>query len=259
VQEVEGGGFLTYVLPPGNLDAFLAEARRRLTEAVADSELELTWRWQPQEDWESLWRRGLGARQITSRLLVAPSWEPVHPDPDQVVVTLDPGMAFGTAEHASTRGSLRALDALVRSGCRVADVGAGSGILSIASALLGAAEVLALEVDPMACETAAANLAINGVGHRVRIACARVEGPGPLPGAPYDGIAANLQTHLLLPLLSTFRLSLAAGGWAILSGVLLEERDLLLASAVAAGFVLLREDVEDGWWTGAFHRSNQGP
>ncbi len=255
VEESEGI-LVTYVLPPPDLEVFLDGARHRLREASPSAHLDLSWRWQPHKDWESLWRRGLGPKRVTPRLIVAPSWEQVEPEPGDIILTLDPGMAFGTAEHATTRGCLRLLDSTVAAGSRIADVGAGSGILSIAAALLGAGEVLALEMDGLACETAVENVSRNGVEDRVRVLEAQIEGGTSLPDAPFDGVVANLQSHLLFPLFSTFRKSLPPEGWLIVSGILVGEQDEILSAASAEGFTFVEDDEEDGWWTGAFRTAS---
>ena len=256
VEEVDGA-LVTYLPPPPDLELFLEGARHRFRDLLPSGELDLRWRWQPQKEWEVLWRRGLGPRRITSRLMVVPSWEDVEPEPGEVVLTLDPGMAFGTAEHATTRGCLRLMDSRVEAGMSVADVGAGSGILSIAAARLGAGRVLALEVDAMACETATENVARNGVQDQVTVLEARVQGGTPLPRSPYDGIVANLQSHLLPPLLSSFMSSLQPEGWLILSGILFEEKDEILSSSSSEGLTFVEEDEEDGWWTAAFAHSGE--
>ncbi len=251
VQETEEG-FVTYLPPPAGLEEFLARARERLDAVHPPEGVELSWRWQAQEDWAVLWRRGLGPRKVTPRITVAPSWEIPEPAPGEHLILLDPGMAFGTAEHATTRGCLRLMDPRVRPGDRVADVGAGSGILSIAAALLGASRVLALEMDGISCQVARENLAANGVEGRVEVVEAVVEGNAPLPGSPFHGVVANLQSCLLLPLLPSFRESLHPEGWLILSGVLQAERDGILTAAEGAGLALQGQDLEDEWWSGAF-------
>lgn len=251
--EESSRGFTTYLLPPSDPEAFLDEARIRLARLTPDAEL--LWSWQPHEDWEDLWRKGLGPRRITPRITVAPSWDLPEPEGVEILIQLDPGMAFGTAEHATTRGCLRLLDGRVRPGDRVADIGSGSGILSIAAVGLGAREVLAVEVDAMACQAAQENLEANGVQQQVRILNREVKGEGPLPTAPFQGIVANIQPFILVPLLPNFRESLEPEGWLILSGILREERDALLASAAEAGFLLDHEDQEESWWSGAFTRS----
>ncbi len=250
--EEKEGAFLTYLPPPEDPEGFLASLQARLRDLYPPHGAELTWRWQPHEDWAVLWRRGLGARRVTPRITVAPTWEVPEPGPGEKIILLDPGMAFGTVEHATTRGCLRLLDPRVRAGDRIADVGAGSGVLSMAAAALGASFVMALEMDDISCEVARENLEANGLQDQVRVVQARVEGAEPLPLAPYHGILANLQLFLLLPLLEALRKSLLPGGWLILSGVLQEEREAILAGASEAGLALEEEDREDEWWSGAF-------
>ena len=249
--EETADAFTTYLPPPEDLDAFLATVRSRLEE-VAPERGQLHWAWQPHEDWEKLWRRGLGPRRITPRIMVTPTWDTPKADPEGILITLDPGMAFGTAEHATTRGCLRLLDGRVREGDRVADIGSGSGILSIAAVHLGAKEVLAVEMDPMSCDAARENLLANGVEDRVRILVEEIRGDSPLPQAPFQGIVANIQRFILVPLLPALGASLAPGGWLILSGILLEEREDLLDSTTHQGFSLEEEDQEGEWWSGVF-------
>lgn len=257
VEEVEDA-FTTYLQPPHDLEAFLEEARVRLQD-VAGTAADLRWAWQPQEDWETLWRRGLGPRRITPRLHVAPTWDIPEVGEGEILIVLDPGMAFGTAEHATTRGCLRLLDSRVRAGDRIADIGSGSGILGIAAARLGAREVLAVEMDPLACEVAEENIAANGVQDRVRILVGEVQEGDLLEGGPYQGVVANIQRSVLLPLLSTLRRSLATGGWLILSGIQAEERDVVLSAASLHGLILEGEDGEGEWWSGAFAVTNPPP
>ncbi|MGD2120316.1 MAG: 50S ribosomal protein L11 methyltransferase [Gemmatimonadota bacterium] len=251
--EERDGGLVTYLPPPRDVQSLLDAVQARLHDLWGDQEMELTWRWQPHEDWEDLWRRGLGLRRITPRLLVAPSWEKVEPAEGELLLRIDPGLAFGTAEHATTRGCLGMLDRTIHPGDRVADVGAGSGILAIAAARLGAEEVRAFEMDAMACETARENVKRNAVEGRVVVEELQVGERGPLPGAPFHGLVGNLQTHLILPLLPGFRSSLAQGGWAVLSGIFMDEEETLVPAAAAQGFFLQQWEKEEGWWTGLFN------
>jgi len=252
--EESSDSFTTYLPPPPDLETFLDEVRSGL-KAIAADRGQLEWGWQPHEDWEQLWRQGLGPRRITPRIVVAPTWDTPEKGPTDILITLDPGMAFGTAEHATTRGCIRLLDGRVQKDDRVADIGSGSGILSIAAVHLGAKEVLAVELDPMSNEAAQENLVANGVEDRVEILEEELQGDSPLPRAPYQGIVANIQPFILDPLLPAFRTSLVPGGWLILSGILLEERAGMLNSAALQGFSLEEEDREDEWWSGAFRQT----
>lgn len=254
VEEREGA-LITYLPPPLNLPEFLDELKSQLRGTPGGKGTELHWRWQPHQEWERLWRQGLGVRRITSRILVAPSWEEVEAGEGELLLIIDPGLAFGTAEHATTRSCLRMLDRTVHPGTRLADVGAGSGILSIAAAGLGAREIWAFESDPMACETAVENVERNGAGGRVVVEAGVVDAGGPLTGAPFDGLVANMQTHLILPLLPLFSESTSPEGWIILSGVYLDEDATLLPAASRLGLSLEEREREDGWWTGLFRKS----
>lgn len=210
------------------------------------------------QDWLARWRDGLGPRRVGDRITVAPTWSDVVAVPGQLVVRIDPQMAFGTGEHASTRGVLRLMHQAVRSGDRVLDVGAGSAILSIAAIMLGAARAEAVESDAEALPNAAENIERNEVADRVTLLQAVVdtaflEARG---AAAFDGIVANVLSGVLQPLLPGFHEVLAPGGWAILSGILAEEAAGIRSAAGAAGFGIAAEDEEELWWSVLLRRSS---
>jgi ribosomal protein L11 methyltransferase len=243
----EDGRLVTHVPEPDDPVAFLDEARARLRALAADPALELESAWQPHEEWAETWKRGLSPRRVTPRLVVTPSWEAPETEPGDVVITLDPGMAFGNAEHGTTRGCLRLLDGTVAAGARVLDVGAGSGILAIAAAGLGAREVLALEGDPWACETARENLERNGVSDRVTVRECWADAASLAALGAFDGVIANLEGGILHPLLPGLAACVRPGGWAVFSGLLEPELEGLLAAA--ASRELSPEAVDaDGEW-----------
>ena len=163
-------------------------------------------------------------------------------------------MAFGTAEHGTTRGCLRLLSDVVRSGERVLDVGAGSGILSVAAARLGAAHVTAVEADPLSCETLVDNVAANAVAGVVSCVAARAD-PALLRSlGPADGAVANIDRGALAPLLPGFRDAVRRGGWLVLSGVLDEEWRAFSAEVEAVGFRARSLDSDGEWRAGLFDR-----
>ena len=184
------------------------------------------------------------------RFLIAPPWLAPTAADDDIVIVIDPAMAFGTGEHASTRGMLRLMQNVVRRGDRVADLGAGSAVLAIAAAKLGALRVAAIELDPDAIGNAEDNVRVNGVADRVVV----IEGEAQalLPHvAPVRVVLANIISSVLIPLLPAIRAGLEPEGVAIFSGVLLDERETFLSALAEAEWRVEAEDIEDVWWTAA--------
>ena len=254
---VEGGWLTTHVPEPEHPDAFLRDAQASLRSVGGEPSLTLESAWQEHEEWAETWKRGLASRRLTPRLVVTPSWERPQAEPGDVVITLDPGMAFGNAEHGTTRGCLRLLDRVVSRGERVLDVGAGSGVLAIAAARLGARHIVAVEADPVACETALENVMRNGVTDAVEViaAWADPESLGAL--GTFDGVLANIESatlHRLLPNLATCTTS---GGWMILSGVLEAELDDLAAAAARSSLHPVDVDADGEWRSLLLRRSER--
>ena len=251
--EERGGWYVSYFDEPDDVPAFVALAVSHLKEETALSPIRVEHGWQAHEAWEETWKRGLGPRRITDRIVVHPSWAPpeeVHAD--DIVIRLDPGMAFGTAEHGTTRGCLRLLDGLVAEGSCVLDVGAGSGILSIAAARLGALSIIAIEGDGYACEAMQENIEANGVEGIVSVEEAWATADSLAARRPVDGIIANIEAGLLAPLHDGFRRALAPGGWLILSGILDHEWTESSQRAESHGFVFVQLDEDGVWRSGLF-------
>ena len=253
VQEVDGR-LITYVPPPADPEAFVRRAQDVLREAAGLDHIDLIWSWQDHGDWSVLWRQGLGPRAITDRLVITPSWCEAEAPEGAVVVTIDPGIAFGTAEHETTRGALRLMDRALSPGERLLDAGCGSAILAISAVRLGARSVLAVDIDPYACEAARENAEINEVTESVRIVGASVTPDWLHERGPFDGILANIQAGVLVPLLESFAGALRPGGWMILSGITEEEWLGMSQSTALLGFRLEDVDTEGEWRTGWFTR-----
>ena len=182
------------------------------------------------------------------RFVVTPPWLATSEVDGEFTIVIDPAMAFGTGEHPSTRGVLRLLPSVVKEGDRVADLGAGSAVLAIAAAMLGASRVAAIELDSDAIGNAEANVRANGVADRVVV----IEGDAEtlLPHvAPVRVVLANIISSVLISLLPAIRSALATGGLAVFSGILRDERDEFLSALAREGWRLEHEDVEDVWWT----------
>ncbi len=256
----EDGWQVTHLRDPGD-EAKVRHFVQGITDHFAGGRghaVEVETRWQAQEDWAELWKRGLDARRVTSRLVVTPSWiEPEGREGD-ILIVLDPGMAFGNAEHGTTRGCLRILDTVIRAGDRILDVGAGSGILSIAAVLMGAAAAEAVEMDELAVPAARENLTRNGVDGQVRLLRARMTSRDLSGGDPMDGVVANIETGLLRPLLPGLCARVRPGGWLLLSGILDHEWDGLREDVEAEGLVYDRLDGDGEWRSGLFRRPVEG-
>lgn len=168
--------------------------------------------------WREGWRAYFKPLRVGKRLVVKPSWEPFEAAEDDVVLTLDPGQAFGTGTHETTRLLLAELEARVRPGMRVLDVGTGSGILGIACLLLGAEHVDAIDVDPLAVDAASENAARNGVGAKLTASTKLV---GEMSGA-YPLVLANIEARVLVPEARAIAARVAPGGLLLLSGLLHE-------------------------------------
>jgi ribosomal protein L11 methyltransferase len=226
-----------------SLDAALARKRRALRRDLRALSLHcplprLRGRRVREEDWAHAWKRFFRVERIGRRLVVCPSWRRHRPAPGEVVLRLDPGMAFGTGQHPTTRLCLALLEDYVRPDARVLDVGTGSGILAIAAALLGASEVLALDIDPVAVRVAEANAAANGVGERVRVLQGTLDGRGPASGR-YDCIVANISAEATLEMAPALVAALRAGGVAIVSGITAGRAEECAEALTAAGASLV--------------------
>jgi ribosomal protein L11 methyltransferase len=189
-----------------------------------------------EEDWAEAWKEHFHVERFGERMVVVPSWRAYDPAPDDVILTLDPGMAFGTGQHETTRMCLEAVERAVRPGVRVLDVGCGSGILSLAAAKLGAAGVVALDIDQMCVRVAKENARANGVASIVTVAQGSAGDAWPSDCArpvEFDVVVANIITRVIVELAPALVGALASGGRLIVSGVI-EEREREVRAAIGA-------------------------
>jgi ribosomal protein L11 methyltransferase len=224
-------------------DARIAEIRDAVMHA--DPRASIAVAEAPDTDY-SQWRASVSAHRVGD-LVIAPPWLATEHDSEKTII-VDPAMAFGTGEHPTTRGVIRLMQGVVRRGDVVADLGAGSAVLSIAAIRLGASRVAAVEIDHDSIGNAEENLRANGVADRVQV----IEGDAtiilPLL-APVRLVLANIISSVLITMLPVIRNALAAGGQAILSGILIEERAKMIDSLQAGGWSIEREDTEGPWWS----------
>lgn len=247
------------------LDERAEERRTRIAEAVWHlgqiRRVEpLAVRTLDEADWANAWKEHFYVHRVGERTVVVPTWREYQPEPGDVVVLLDPGMAFGTGLHPTTRLCLRALERATRPGARVLDLGTGSGILAIAAAQLGAGRVLALDLDPVAVRVAAENVARNRVADRVVVRQGTVAdaephaASAPLDSGPFDLVVANISATVVLSLAAPLAALVRPSGRAIVSGLLAERADDVRAAYQASGWRPVEAAAEGDWVALTFER-----
>jgi len=208
---------------------------------------ELTTRLVHEADWAEAWKAHFPVLRIGRRIVIKPTWRRHRAGPDDVVLALDPGMAFGTGLHPTTRLCLAALETLADrgtvDGAGVLDVGCGSGILAIAAARLGAASVLGLDTDPIAIEATRANAERNGLADRI----AARHGSLPSGDGPFDVVLANLIASVLIDLAESLRRELRTGGVLLASGIFVDREAEVRAAFEAAGLEVTTRTAEGEW------------
>ena len=195
-----------------------------------------------QEDWQNAWKKYYHAMDIGKRLAIVPGWE--NYETDRTVITMDPGMAFGTGTHETTSLCLETLDELVKGGERVLDIGTGSGILAIAALKLGAATAEGVDIDPMCVRTAGENALRNGVQDRFRVLVGDLSDKA---SGVYELITANIVAAAILSLAPAVPALMAEGGRFLASGIIDERKDEVLDGLKAAGLRPVGVKEKRGW------------
>lgn len=195
-------------------------------------------------DWKDKWKAYFKPFHVSKHLVVCPSWEQYDPQEEEKIISIDPGMAFGTGTHETTSMCLNLLEKYMQKGNRVLDAGTGSGILAIAASLLGAGEVLGVDVDRDAVRTAQENIQKNNCQET-----ARAEYGDLTQGVDYEAdlIVGNLMAELICMLMPGIAQHLHSGGVFIASGILTEKEEMVKDAAEKAGLTL-EELTEKGEW-----------
>jgi ribosomal protein L11 methyltransferase len=244
-------------LDPAGVEAAIAEATTALghlqafgLRPIGDLQTRLV----REDDWAEAWKSHFPVLRIGRRLVIRPTWRRHHKNPDDVVLSLDPGMAFGTGLHPTTRLCLAALETLADEGhlahgtgprgtARVIDVGCGSGILAIAAGKLGAGELLGVDTDPIAVESTIANAKLNAQTRRITVR----QGSVPSGDGPFDIVLANLIASLLVKLAVPLRDEMVPGGRILASGIFRDREGDVVAAFQAAGLQMGRRWAEEDW------------
>jgi ribosomal protein L11 methyltransferase len=206
------------------------------------------------EDWANAWKQYFKPLRISPRLTIKPTWEPYEPGPGEVILELDPGMAFGTGTHATTALCLQTLEQVIRGGEDVIDVGTGSGILAVAAAKLGARHVLALDLDPVAVSSATENAKLNGLEERITVRRSDLlhairEGQEAEPGVniPVQIVVANILAEIIVRFVSDVYRVLEPGGIYIASGIIGSKAGEVREALETAGFTVIGETTDQDW------------
>lgn len=198
------------------------------------------------EDWSTTWRKNYKPFQIGRRIWIQPSWlEAENIDGDDLVITLDPGMAFGTGLHPSTRMCIEAMEELVQPGYSILDIGTGSGILAIAAVGFGARKVLALDKDRIAVRTALENVRINLVSEYIELLQGSLDSLGP---SKWDIVVVNILAPVIIGLIQEGLLSyLSTKGRVIMSGIIDEQVESVQNALGDAGGEVTRKITTRDW------------
>lgn len=232
-----------YIDPEDNPPEAVAFLRERLAAAgIASEVVAETVR---EEDWANNWKKYFKPLPVGERLLICPSWEQTDNPDGRAVLSIDPGMAFGTGGHDTTRLVLETLERHITDGCDFLDIGCGSGILSIAACLLGAGSAFGVDIDALAVRTAKENGEINGLGEP-RYTIVQGDLADKVSGR-YPVIAANIVADAIIALSPAVPSLLAEGGVYIVSGIIDTREQDVLDALGALGFVVTERHEHGGW------------
>ena len=208
-----------------------------------------------EEDWANAWKEYYHVTLIGERLVIRPSWREYTPKPEEVVLTLDPGMAFGTGLHPTTRMCLEQLEKRVTPGMRILDVGTGSGILAIAAAKLGAEFIHAIDNSSVATESASENAALNDLAERIKVELGELtpESAGKMEGQ-YDIVVANIIAHVIGAIAPQLATTVAPGGLLVVSGIIEARRPDAEGPLLETGLELVEETMIEDWLALVFRK-----
>jgi len=201
-----------------------------------------------EEDWANAWKEHFHVTQIGKRIIIRPSWREYTPKDEEVVITLDPGMAFGTGLHPTTRLCLEQVEQYTRPGMRVLDVGTGSGILALAAAKLGAEHVYAIDNSSVAVESATENAALNGQSEHIEVVLGTLDNEtAQRMEGQYDLVLANIIAHIIGSIAPQLAQVLAPDGLLVASGIIEARRQDAEAPLLEAGLELVEQRMIEDW------------
>ncbi len=236
-----------YYAPESNMEENLLRIREginRAAEYVNCGDVQISTGIVSEQDWENSWKKYYKPVEVGERIIIKPLWEEIESDRD-VVIELDPGMAFGTGTHETTRMCLKVLEGYVKEGCSLLDVGTGSGILSIGAAKMGCSKITAVDIDTVAVKVAKENIALNGVLDNINVVCGNLTDC--IKKEKYDIVVANIIADAIIMLSGGIADFLADDGVYITSGIINHRGDDVKAALKASGFTITEEICEGDW------------
>ena len=200
-----------------------------------------------EEDWANSWKAYYKPIKIGDRIVIVPAWEKYTAQPDEIVVRMDPGMAFGTGTHETTRLVIKLLEKYIKGGERVADVGCGSGILAICAAKLGATECKAYDIDPVAVKVANENIKDSGLTNVVTCEVSDLLRQVDVTGGAYNVICANIVADIIIRMMPDVGALMDENSVILASGIIVERSEDVISGFKAHGFKIIERIDENGW------------
>lgn len=252
-------GYFADVTNPGDL---IAEIQPRIEELrtfdINPGDVTMETRLVNEEDWATAWKQYFKPIRVSDKLTIKPTWEEYDAQPDEQIIELDPGMAFGTGTHPTTSLCLRTLEKVIQGGEDVIDVGTGSGILAIGAMKLGAKHVLALDLDPVAVTSAQENIRLNGLEQDVTVHLSdllqvinrHAEGDETAKlgvTLPVKVVVANILAEIIMLFIDDVYNALESGGTYIASGIYKNKEEDVERALIAANFTIVEKNREDDW------------
>lgn len=247
-----------YFADVANVDDLVSEIKPRIEELrtfdINPGEYTLETKLVNEEDWATAWKQYFKPIRVSDRLTIKPTWEEYTPRPEERIIELDPGMAFGTGTHPTTSLCLRTLEKVIQGGEEVIDVGTGSGILAIGACKLGAKHVLALDLDPVAVSSAQENTRLNGLEDQITVHLSDLlqvlnsNSEAKLGVTlPVNVVVANILAEIILLFIDDVYQALEPGGYYIASGIYKNKEQDVEQALEAANFTIVDRFREDDW------------
>lgn len=246
------GAVSIYVAEERNPAESIVFIKERLSQMRIEHELTLSGL--KEEDWANTWKKYYKPVRIGHRLIVVPTWETYDPQPNDLVLKMDPGMAFGTGTHETTRLCSTMTEDYMKPGSRVLDVGTGSGILAIAASKLGAGKVMAYDIDPMAVRVAEENCAVNGC-ENITCGISDLLAGVDTQGGLYDFVCANIVADIIVRMAGDIIRYMKPGALLAVSGIIDTQAERVKAALEQGGLSYVLTRAENDWNAMLFTRT----